>query len=59
MKIAGFLVLLAGWGIAILAIVLLPSTGARSGFVLAGLATELLGLALFVRSHLVLAMERE
>lgn len=59
MKLAGFLLLIAGWGIAVFAVGLLPATGTRSGFVLAGLATELLGLALAIRSHLVLEAERE
>ncbi len=59
MKLAGFLLLVAGWGIAVLSIFLLPAAGARAGFVVAGLAVELLGLALAVRSHLVLEAERE
>lgn len=59
MKIFGLLLLVAGWGIAILAIGLLPGNGTRSAFVLAGLATELLGLALMIRSHVVLDVERE
>ena len=59
MKLAGLLLLVAGWGIAVFAIALLNSTGARSAFVLAGVATELLGLALLVRAHVVLDAERE
>ena len=59
MKLAGFLLLIAGWGIALFSIVLLPGAGARSGFALAGLAVELLGLALAIRSHLVLETETE
>ncbi len=59
MKQAGLLLLIAGWGIAVFAVGLLPSAGARSAFVLAGLATELLGLALLVRAHVVLDAERE
>jgi hypothetical protein len=59
MKLAGLLLLVAGWGIAVFAVGLLPSAGARSVFVLAGLATELLGLALLVRAHVVLEAERE
>jgi hypothetical protein len=59
MKIAGFLLLTAGWAIAIAAIALLPSPGARVGFVLAGVAVELFGLALAVRAHLVLPAEGE
>jgi hypothetical protein len=36
MKLAGFLLLLAGWGIVLCAVAWLPSAGVRSGFVLAG-----------------------
>ncbi|MGD0826315.1 MAG: hypothetical protein ABR908_17170 [Terriglobales bacterium] len=59
MKLAGFLLLVAGWAIVVAAVALLPSAGARAGFVLAGIATELFGLALAVRSHLVLSAEGE
>jgi hypothetical protein len=58
MKLAGFLLLLAGWGIVLCAVALLRSAGQRNGFVLAGLAVEVLGLVLAVRSHLVLSGER-
>jgi len=53
MKLAGFLLLLAGWGIVISAIPLLPSPGIRTVFILAGVGVELMGLILAVRSHLV------
>ncbi|MFZ1917699.1 MAG: hypothetical protein WAU58_09015 [Terriglobales bacterium] len=59
MKLAGLFLLVAGWGIAVFAVGLLPSAGVRSAFVLAGLGTELLGLALLVRAHVVLDEERE
>jgi hypothetical protein len=59
MKLAGFLLLVAGWSIVVSAVVLLPSAGLRVAFVLAGVAVELLGLALAVRSHLVLEAEGE
>jgi hypothetical protein len=59
MKLAGFLLLFAGWVIVVAAVALLPSPGARVGFLLAGLATELFGLWLAVRSHLVLPAEGE
>jgi hypothetical protein len=52
MKLAGFLLLLAGWGLVLSAVALLPSAGARVSFVIAGLAVELLGLILVIRSHL-------
>ena len=59
MKLAGFLLLITGWCIALLSICLLPATAARSAFVLTALAVELLGLALAIRSHLGLEAESE
>lgn len=59
MKVAGLLLLVAGWAIVVAAVALLPSSGGRVGFVLAGMAVELFGLALTVRAHLVLQMEGE
>jgi hypothetical protein len=53
MKLAGFLLLLAGWGLALLAVILLSSAAPRAAFALAGMAVELLGLALVVRAHLL------
>jgi hypothetical protein len=52
MKIAGFLLLLAGWLLILSALALLALSGPRSAFLLAGAGVELLGLVLFVRSHL-------
>lgn len=51
MKIASFLLLLAGWFLVLAAIVLLPASWARGGFIFSGLGVEALGLALAVRSH--------
>jgi hypothetical protein len=59
MKLAGFLLLVAGWAIVVFAVALLPSAGVRIAFALAGVVVELLGLALAVRSHLVLEAEGE
>ncbi|HYL15405.1 MAG TPA: hypothetical protein VEV41_20380 [Terriglobales bacterium] len=59
MKLAGFLLLLAGWAIVLSALVLLHSPPAQTAFVLAGIAVELLGLALVVRAHLVPSEARE
>jgi hypothetical protein len=58
MKLAGFLLLLAGWAIVIFAVALLASGLQRVGFVLAGIGVEALGLVLAVRSHLVLSGDR-
>jgi TM2 domain-containing membrane protein YozV len=53
MKIViGILLLLSGWGIVLAAVALLGTAPwARIGFVVAGLVTEGIGLAYFVRSH--------
>jgi len=59
MKLAGFLLLVAGWAIVVFAVALLPSAEPRVAFVLAGVAVEFLGLALAIRSHLVLEAEGE
>ena len=58
MKLAGFLLLLAGWAIVLAAVVLLVHGLPRTGFVLAGISVEVLGLVVVVRSHLALQGER-
>jgi len=58
MKLAGFLLLVAGWAIVVAALLLLPSGASRLAFVLAGVAVQVLGLVLAVRSHRVLEVER-
>jgi len=52
MKLAGLLLLLAGWAIVLTAIVLLPAASARAAFVLAGVGVEILGFGLTVRAHI-------
>ena len=51
MKLAGFLLLPAGWLLVLAAIILLPAGSARPQFVLAGMAVEVLALVLMFRSH--------
>jgi hypothetical protein len=53
MKVVGFLMLVAGWFLALAAIVLFASPSLRVAFVLAGIAVEALGLTLAFRSHLI------
>jgi hypothetical protein len=53
MKLAGFLLLLAGWLIVLAAIGILQAPVPRTAFVLAGIAVEVLGLILVVRCHLI------
>ena len=59
MKLAGFLFLVAGGVIALVSIVMLPSSSsAQSGFMAAGLAIELAGLILVFRAHMPSKEER-
>jgi hypothetical protein len=58
MRLAGFLLLLAGWGIVLSAVVLLKSPVARSAFAISGVGVEVMGLALVIRSHMVPRRER-
>jgi uncharacterized membrane protein len=58
MKLAGFLLLFTGWLLVLAAVVLLAASAARSGFVLAGIGVEILGLILAFRAHSFLARER-
>jgi hypothetical protein len=52
MKTAGFFLLLTGWLLILAALTMLPGGGARSAFVLAGMAVELTGLVIAVRTHM-------
>ena len=52
MKLAGILLLLAGWMIVVSTLPLLPSLGVRAEFVLAGIAVEIMGFGLVARSHM-------
>ena len=58
MRIAGFLLLLAGWGIVLCAIARLRPSSPISGFVTAGTGVEVIGLVLVVRSHRLIRRER-
>jgi hypothetical protein len=58
MRIAGFLLLLAGWGIVLSAIALLGSPSPMAGFVTAGTGVEVMGLVLVIRSHRLPRRER-
>jgi len=54
MRLAGFLLMPAGWIIVLAAIVLLRSHPQRVVFTLAGLGVEALGLTLVARSHVTM-----
>ena len=58
MKVVGFLLLLAGWGIVLASLGLLEAGVGQSCFVLAGVGVEVLGLVLVIRSHPILRSER-
>jgi hypothetical protein len=58
MRFVGFLLLLTGWLLVLAAIVLLASPASRAGFVLAGVAVEVLGLTFVIRSHLILREDK-
>ncbi len=58
MRLVGFLLLIAGWGLALAAIGMLASNAPRTAFVLAGGAIQLLGLVLVVRSHMLAREEK-
>jgi len=53
MKIAGFLLLIAGWLLVVAALAMLRAAGPRAAFVLAGVGVEVLALVLVFRAHLV------
>jgi hypothetical protein len=59
MKLAGMLLLLAGWGIVVSAVVLFPRPVSRALFVLAGLCVQGLGLTLAFRSGTQLPEEEK
>jgi len=52
MKITGLLMMPAGWFIVLAALVLLRAFVAQNLFIVAGIGVEILGLVLFMRSHL-------
>ncbi len=58
MKLAGLLLLLAGWFLVLASLELLNAASQRIVFVLAGVAVEGLGLIFLIRSHLT-ARERK
>jgi len=53
MKIAGFFLLLAGGALVLTAVALLAVSLPRTGFVLAGVSVEVIGIVLVARSHLL------
>ena len=58
MKLAGFLLLLAGWLLVLATLALLGSAPARTGFLLAGISVEVVGMVLMARAHLPVQEDR-
>ena len=54
MKAAGFLLLIVGFAIVLSTFVLLSSNAPLAGFVLSGIAVQVLGLVLAFRAHYAL-----
>jgi hypothetical protein len=52
MKYAGLLVMPAGFFLTVAALVLFPAPAPRAGFILCGVAVEILGLVVAVRGHM-------
>jgi hypothetical protein len=57
-KAAGFFLLIVGWILVLSAVQMLKAGPAQGGFIAAGIAVEILGLVLVVRSHLAPKLER-
>jgi hypothetical protein len=53
MKFVGFLLLMSGWFLVLASLALLGTMPARTAFIAAGMAVEVLGLVLVIRSHLI------
>jgi hypothetical protein len=52
MKLAGFLLLPAGWAIVLSAVAVLPPGSVRGAFLIAGLGVEALGMGLVAYAHI-------
>ena len=57
MKAAGIFLLFAGFALVPCALLLLPAGAGRAGFALAGIAVQLVGLAVAFRGHYTLDEE--
>ena len=59
MKLAGLLLLLAGWLIVVAAVILLIPADAKTIFVLAGVGVEIIGFTLVIRSNPLARRKKE
>jgi hypothetical protein len=51
LKLFGFVLLLAGWGLVISALALVGASTPRNVFILSGIGVEIAGLVLVIRAH--------
>jgi uncharacterized membrane protein len=51
LKLFGFVLLLAGWGLVISALALVAASTPRAIFILSGVSVEIVGLVLVIRAH--------
>jgi len=51
MRVTGFLLLISGWILVLAALALLASATSRGWFIAAGVAVEILGIALAARTY--------
>jgi hypothetical protein len=59
LRAIGFVLMVSGWLIAMTALVLLTRTGELYGFILAGLAVEVLGLVLLAQGYRAMQLEEK
>ena len=50
-RLFGFALLLAGWGLVLAALALLAADAPRIAFVMAGIGVEVVGLVMVIRAH--------
>jgi len=58
MKLAGFLLLIAGWAVVLAALAMFPSGTPQAAFILSGAGVEILALGLVIRCHLTPKQDR-
>jgi hypothetical protein len=59
LRIAGILLMVAGWILLLAAVIMLNSLPARTSFAMAGLGVEILGLVLLARTHIPRRKKRD
>jgi hypothetical protein len=59
LRMAGLLMMVAGWILMLAAVVMLNSLPLRTGFAMAGLAVQMLGFVLLTRAHIPKRKKRD